>query len=99
MMLQRGTRQEQALEQFMREQYDAHSPNFHKWLTPDQFGSLFGPSAEDINQVTSWLRSHGFTVNRVAAGRTFIDFSGMAGQFAAAFHSEIHRYLRAGEIH
>lgn len=99
MMLKRGAAQEQALGLFMQEQYDPHSPNFHKWLTPEQYGSLFGPSTEDINQITNWLTQHGFTVNRVAAGRTFVDFSGTAGQVSAAFHTEIHRYQRSGEQH
>ncbi len=99
MMLKRGAAQQQALGQFMQEQYDPHSANFHKWLTPEQYGSLFGPSAEDIHQITNWLTQHGFTVNRVAAGRTFVDFSGTAGQVSAAFHTEIHRYQRSGEEH
>lgn len=99
MMLKRGSMQQQALDQFMLQQYDPRSANFHKWLTPEQYGSLFGPSVADINRVTGWLTQHGFTVNRVAAGRTFIDFSGTAGQVGAAFHTEIHRYLRAGEEH
>jgi trimeric autotransporter adhesin len=99
MMLKRGTVQQRALDQFMREQYDRRSANFHQWITPEQYGSLFGPAPEDISQVTNWLTQRGFTVNRVAAGRTFIDFSGNAGQITAAFHTEIHRYQRSGEEH
>ena len=99
MMLKRGAAQQQALERFMQEQYDPQSANFHKWLTPEEYGSLFGPAPEDINQITNWLTQHGFTVNRVAAGRTFIDFSGTAGQIGEAFHTEIHRYRRYGEEH
>jgi subtilase family serine protease len=99
MLLKRSAGQEQALEQLMKEQYDPQSPNFHKWLTPDQFGSLFGPSQQDVTQLTQWLSAHGFTVNRVAPGRTFIDFSGTAGQVAAAFHSEIHHFRIRGEDH
>jgi subtilase family serine protease len=99
MMLRRGAAQQQALDHFMQEQYDPHSANFHKWLTPEQFGSLFGPSTTDIELITGWLTQHGFTVNRVAAGRTFIDFSGTAGQVAATFHTEIHHYQHRGEEH
>jgi subtilase family serine protease len=99
MMLRRGTAQQQALDHFMQEQYDPHSANFHKWLTPEQFGSLFGPSTTDIELITGWLTQHGFTVNRVAAGRTFIDFSGTAGHVGAAFHTEIHHYQHRGEEH
>src|ERR1700722_6341681 len=99
MMLRRGAAQQQALDHFMQQQYDPHSANFHKWLTPEQFCALFGPSAEDLERITGWLTQHGFTVNRVAAGRTFIDFSGTAGQVAAAFHTEIHHYQHQGEEH
>ena len=68
MMLKRGATQQQALDQLMKEQYDPHSANFHKWITPDQYGSLFGPAAGDIQKITNWLTQRGFTVNRVAAG-------------------------------
>jgi subtilase family serine protease len=98
-MLKRSAGQEQALEQFMQDQYNPQSPNFHNWLTPEQFGSLFGPSENDITQVTQWLRAHGFTVNSVAPGRTFVDFSGTAGQIASAFHTEMHHYLMNEEDH
>src|SRR3984957_7417919 len=99
MMLQRGAAQQQALDHFMQQQYDPHSANFHKWLTPEQYGALFGPSTRDLERITGWLTQHGFAVNRVAAGRTFIDFSGTAGQVAAAFHTEIHHYQHRGEEH
>ncbi|HXP07090.1 MAG TPA: protease pro-enzyme activation domain-containing protein, partial [Acidobacteriaceae bacterium] len=99
MMLRRGAAQQQALDHFMQQQYDPHSANFHKWLTPEQYGALFGPSTKDLERITGWLTQYGFTVNRVAAGRTFIDFSGTAGQVAAAFHTEIHHYQHRGEEH
>ena len=99
MMLKRSAQQEKALDEFMREQYNPRSPNFHRWLTPEQFGALFGPSMTDVGQLTRWLGQRGFTVNRVAPGRTFIDFSGSAGQVEAAFHTEIHYYQVNGQRH
>ena len=92
MMLRRSESQQQALEQFISRQYDPHSPDFHHWLTPQQFGAEFGPASEDIGKVTQWLTQQGFTVNSVPAGGLFVDFSGTAGQVAQAFHTEIHRY-------
>ena len=41
------------------------SPNYHKWLTPQQFQSRFGPEAEDIARVADVVRSYGATVTRV----------------------------------
>src|SRR5271165_1276026 len=77
----------------MAEQYDRGSPNFHHWLKPSEFGRLYGPSDEDIEQVSRWLRGYVFAVEGAIKGRTFLTFSGNAGQIQAAFHAEIHRYV------
>jgi hypothetical protein len=99
LLLKRSPAQEAALRQLLDAQKSAASPNFHQWLTPEQFGQQFGPSDSDIQTITSWLTSHGFTVNRVSAGRTVIEFSGTAGQVRDAFHTEIHKYLVNGQAH
>ena len=99
LVLQRSQAQESALETLMEQQQDKSSPNYHAWLTPQQFGQQFGPADADIQTITSWLESHGFTVNRVSNGRTVIEFSGTAGQVRAAFHAEIHRYNVNNEDH
>jgi subtilase family serine protease len=99
MMLRRGADRQEALEQFIGRQYDPRSADFHRWLTPQQFGAAFGPAAQDIETVTQWLRQHGFTVNSVPAGGLFVDFSGNAGQIAEAFHTEIHLYRINGQDH
>jgi Pro-kumamolisin, activation domain/Bacterial Ig-like domain (group 3) len=74
------------------EQQDQSSPNYHKWLTPMQFGQQFGASEPDIQTITSWLQSQGFQVNHIANGRNVIEFSGTAGQVQQAFHTAIHKY-------
>jgi subtilase family serine protease len=99
LMLRRNNAQEQQLDQFIRRQYDPHSPDFHNWLTPQRFGERFGPSPENTRKVTQWLTQHGFTVNRVPAGGLFVDFSGTAGRVAEAFHTEIHQYRVGGQDH
>src|SRR5580704_2485407 len=55
--LKRSPAQEAALDKLMAEQLDKSSPNFHKWLTPVEFGQQFGPSDQDIQVVTAWLES------------------------------------------
>lgn len=99
MMLRRSEPREQELQQFIRGQYDPHSPDFHRWLTPQQFGERFGPSAQDVGKVTQWLTQHGFRLNNVPAGGLFVDFSGTAGQVAQTFHTEIHHYRVNGRDH
>jgi hypothetical protein len=99
LVLQRSVEQESALAQFMVDQQNAASPNYHKWLTPEQFGAQFGPSDSDIQAVTSWLRSHGFQVAKVSRGKIAIEFSGNAAQVSEAFHTEIHKFVVNGEKH
>jgi len=93
LLLQRSPQQETALKQFVDQQQSKASPNFHRWLTPQQFGQRFGPANADVQAVIDWLRSHGFQVAKVSNGRTLIEFSGTAGQIRNAFQTEIHRYV------
>jgi trimeric autotransporter adhesin len=55
LLLQRSPEQELQLQQLMEGQQAKNSPNFHAWLTPDQFGAQFGPADADVQAVTSWL--------------------------------------------
>lgn len=38
LLLQRSPEQEQALESLIAQLHDRKSPNFHHWLTPEEFG-------------------------------------------------------------
>jgi len=99
LVLQRSAEQERTLRELLDEQQIKSSPNYHMWLVPEQFGEQFGPADADIQAVTGWLTSQGFEVNRVAAGRTVIEFSGTAGAVRQALHTEIHKYVVNGEEH
>ncbi|MFY9909296.1 MAG: S53 family peptidase [Candidatus Sulfotelmatobacter sp.] len=91
--------QQAALDQLLAQQQDRTSPNYHKWLTPEQYADRFGLSQNDLNKVALWLQSEGLTVLRVARGRNAIVVSGTAAQIQSAFSTEIHRYNVRGEQH
>ena len=97
LVLQRSPEQQAALSKFMDEQLSKDSPNFHNWLTPEQFGKQFGPADADIQTVTDWLAHHGFQQIKVGAGRIAIEFSGNVAQVRSAFHTEIHQFNVNGE--
>lgn len=99
LILKRSPEQDAALEAFMARQLDPSSADFHHWLEPEQFGRLYGPSDQDIQSVTAWLQNHGFSVDNVSKGRTFIQFSGTAELVQQAFHTEIHQFMVKGEHH
>jgi subtilase family serine protease len=96
LVLQRSPQQDAALQQLLAQQQDATSPNFHQWLTPQQFGQQFGPADQDIQTISAWLQSHGFLVTRVSNGRAVIEFSGTAGQVEETFHTAIHQHYGSG---
>jgi len=98
LVLQRSPEQQAALSKFMDEQLSKDSPNFHNWLTPEQFGKQFGPADADIQTVTDWLAHQGFQQIKVGAGRTAIEFSGNVAQVRNAFHTEIHQFNVNGEF-
>jgi hypothetical protein len=91
--------QVKALKQLLEEQQDPKSPNFHKWLTPQQYADRFGLSQNDVLKISAWLKAQGLTAVTVANGRNWINFSGTAFQVESAFRTEIHRYNVNGEMH
>ncbi|MGA9717097.1 MAG: Ig-like domain repeat protein [Acidobacteriaceae bacterium] len=96
MLLRRSDAQQQALDRLIAEQKDPKSPNYRKWLTPEQFGAQFGVADADVQAVTSYLAAQGFAVGRVFKDKTAIEFSGTAGQVRSAFQTEIHSYAVNG---
>lgn len=99
LVLKRSPEQDAVLLRLLDEQQDKSSPNYHKWLTPEEFGKRFGPADADIQAVTSWLQTHGFQIGQVSKGRTVIEFSGTAAMVQEAFHTQIHKYVVGGEPH
>jgi len=99
LMLKRSPEQQHALDEFLESVSDKNSPNFHHWLTPEEFGANFGVAPQDIDSIASWLRSHGLNVNQVSHSHGAIEFSGNAAQVQEVFQTEIHRYLIKGESH
>jgi uncharacterized protein (TIGR03437 family) len=90
--------QQSGLEQLLANQQNPASADFHNWLTPEQYADRFGLSQNDVNKITAWLQSQGLTVQRVARGRAWIQFSGTAQQVENAFHTQIHQYLKNGKL-
>jgi hypothetical protein len=99
LVLKSSASQAADLDQFLRQQRAPSSPNFHQWLTAEQYADRFGVSPEDLEKVTAWLESEGFRVDYVARARTWILFSGTAGHVEKAFHAPIHRFNVQGKQH
>ncbi|HTA45594.1 MAG TPA: protease pro-enzyme activation domain-containing protein, partial [Bryobacteraceae bacterium] len=91
--------QKAELAQLLADQQNSNSPNYHHWLTPEQYADRFGVSPSDLNAITAWLQAQGLTVVNTARGRDWIAVSGSAAQIENAFQTEIHQYVVNGESH
>jgi subtilase family serine protease len=91
--------QQADLDRFLQQQQNPSSPNYHKWLTPEQYADRFGMSSSDLAKVSSWLQSRGFRNIEVGRSRSFIEFNGSAGQASAAFRTPIHQFQYNGRTH
>ncbi|HUJ41878.1 MAG TPA: S53 family peptidase [Candidatus Acidoferrales bacterium] len=88
----------EAMTQYVSSLSNPASPNYHKWMSPAEFSSRFGPDPQDVATVKGWLESNGMTVNHVYSNGV-IDFSGTAGAIRQAFHTEIHHLTVDGVNH
>ncbi len=92
--------QQNELDEMVEAEHNPSSPLYHHWITPAEYGSRFGISSHDLDQIQSWLIGEGLQVEEIPAGLRSIVFSGTAGQVSvAAFHTEIHAYSVNGEAH
>jgi subtilase family serine protease len=84
--------QENSVKALIAAQQNPSSPQYHQWLTPEQFAARFGMSDADISKVQNWLEQQGFQVDSVGRSKSMLRFSGTVGQVESAFATEIHNY-------
>ena len=91
--------QQQDLDSLLKAQQTPSSAEYHRWLSPEQFGDRFGLSSSDYAKAVQWLQSEGLTVKKFARGRNWVAFSGNVGQVSHALQVSVHRYQVNGESH
>ena len=99
LQLKRAPELEQEFNEYIDSLTDKSSPNFHHWIMAPEQGEKYGLAQEDLDTITDWLVSHGFTVGYVYPNRMVIAFSGTASEIREAFHTEIHYLDVRGEQH
>ncbi len=91
--------QQAELNQLLEEQQNPSSVEYHKWLTPEEYGQRFGISTTDVDKIVAWLESSGFSNVQVNRSRTAVSMSGTAGLVRSNFQTPIHRYQTGGVEH
>ncbi len=87
------------LEQLLADQQDPKSPNYHRWLTPRDFGSRFGVTDQEYQNAVQWFQQHGFSVRMQPGNRLRIYFDGAAADVEKAFNIRMGTYEYQGKTY
>ena len=102
LMFERSPEQEAGLRDLLDQQQVKSSPSYHHWLTPNEFGEVFGPADSDVQAVSDWLASEGFQVNRVGSGRGAVKYAANCpsnlGQAFGAMPRHSHSLIRTATV-
>jgi subtilase family serine protease len=72
--------------------YDPASPNYHHYLTPQQFTEQFGPTEQDYQAVIAFAKANGLTVTGTHPNRVLVDVDGTVAEVQQAFHVTMRVY-------
>jgi subtilase family serine protease len=71
------------------------SPNYRHFITPEEVGNRFGLPKSQIQEVSSYLKGYGMSVNLVAKNRLSIRVDATVAQAEAAFKTQIEDFVVA----
>jgi uncharacterized repeat protein (TIGR01451 family) len=90
-------RNREALTNLLQQVYDPSSPNYHHYLSPEQFTEKFGPTKEEYQEVVNFAQVSGLTVTGTHPNRMLLDVSGKASNIQKAFHVILKKYRHPTE--
>jgi subtilase family serine protease len=92
-----GWRDQPQLDALLAAQQDPSSQEYHRWLSPQQFRSLFAPDQSSVASVSGWLRAQGFHLVNVPQNHLFVTASGTVAQVERAFQVNESLYDVSGQ--
>jgi uncharacterized repeat protein (TIGR03803 family) len=90
-------RNREALTNLLEQIYNPASPNYHRYLTPEQFAEQFGPTEHDYQAAIAFAKARGLTVTGLHPNRTLVDVSGTVATVERAFHLHMQVYQHPTE--
>ncbi len=90
-------RNQAALGELLRQLYDPHSTNFHKFLTPPEFAARFGPTEPDYQVVIGFAEANGFVVVAKHPNRVVLDVEGCVSNVERAFQVTLYTYCNPAD--
>lgn len=88
---------EAGLAHLLDDQQNPASSNYHKWLTPTEFGDKFGADPQTHAAVLNWLKQAGIKPQRIWANRLGIEFEARSADVENIFQVNMRKYELNGE--
>ncbi|MGO9603203.1 MAG: protease pro-enzyme activation domain-containing protein [Candidatus Binataceae bacterium] len=89
-------RDQAKLNALLAAQQDPKSPQYHQWLTPQEYAERFGVTREDFDKVSRWLTNDGFQVTGGSPAEGVIDFNGSVLTIGRAFNTRVMKFTADG---
>jgi kumamolisin len=89
-------RNTEQLHEYLDEVRDSNSSAYQKFLTPQQFTQMYGPTTNDVNAVIDYLESHGMHVADVSSNNLAIHATAQSGVVEQALGVKINDYVYQG---
>jgi len=90
-------RNQAELDQLLRDLQDPKSPQYHQYLSVEQFTARFAPTQADYDTVVAWAEANGLTVTATAANRRLVDVEGPVETINRAFKVKMGNYAHPSE--
>jgi subtilase family serine protease len=79
-------RNQDALQQFLKDVQDPNNPSFHHYLTVEQFTEKYGPTVNDYETVKTWAKQNGFQIRGTSRNRMNLQVRGTVQNIESALH-------------
>ena len=88
-----------ALDELVRQMYQPGSPNYHRWLTREQYRSQFAPTAAEVARMRDFLTAHNFNVTSVDKFNHYLVAQGRVSDAQDAFNVHLSRVNLKSHVH
>lgn len=85
-------RNEEALNRLLEQLHVPSSPQYHRYVTPQEFTAQFGPTEQDYQQVIQYLQAGGLRIVRTHSNRLLLDVTGSVSDIESAFATRLKVY-------
>jgi hypothetical protein len=85
--------------QFLEDVQNKQSPQYHQYLTAEEWRDRFAPSEDDEQAVVDWAQSQGLNVTQRYPNRLLVDVEAPASAIEKAFSVTINHYRLDNQIY